>query len=354
MEGYKKRSTSKRPKHAVREELSEIWRLLWYYFWNHCIRGDPWVPFEHVVIALGLIQDAFANDKNHPWRKHFVGFIPGEVDVAAALNEVLDPSVNGKIPVPAEKISLLRAISRHHRFQVCGHREVEYVLCTYGNNRNSCVTELKKLLRKEEKENKKKEVEMRLTQEKPERHEVVERESEDHVENVLSELDVLLAERTDLMDIKGLIVKSPPDEHIRKVFQAFDFYMTGFVDIRFLPEMLGPPPGLGYDLTPSSLQKAVDNHDKDEDQLLTIAEFRGITQDPALTKRYVGVHQDTWDGKIDRMDSKQRMMKDDAVFSSSVSNALGEPLIKSWRQWKQEAENRDASAATAGTIARLD
>ena len=57
-------------------------------------------------------------------------------------------------------------------------------------------------------------------------------------------------------------------EEVDRVFQAFDFYGTQQLDVRFLSDALGPPPGLGYQVTSPVVQHLVRKYDDDENQCL--------------------------------------------------------------------------------------
>merc|ERR1712224_733754 len=103
--------------------------------------------------------------------------------------------------------------------------------------------------------------------------------------------------------------------------------MTGYIDIRFLAAMLGPPPGLGFDLTVGALRKAIDVYDKDEDHLLTLSEFRKLTKDPELIKRFVGIDEETWDTNL-LEGAESQVMEEGGAVRRSASNSLNEPLIK--------------------------
>ena len=72
---------------------------------------------------------------------------------------------------------------------------------------------------------------------------------------------------------------------LNRAFGFFDLYGTGQVDIRFLAELLGPFPGLGFKVTPTIIRKLVKKYDDDQNQCFSRPEFEKLLKDPALRGR---------------------------------------------------------------------
>merc|ERR1712130_715561 len=67
-----------------------------------------------------------------------------------------------------------------------------------------------------------------------------------------------------------------------RVFDFFDFYGVGYIDIRHVDDALAR---LGHDLgamEPKNLQKILAKHDQDENLLFDIDEFTHLVHDPGI------------------------------------------------------------------------
>eukprot|EP00746_Dinoflagellata_sp_MGD_P149090 gnl/MRDRNA2_/MRDRNA2_81167_c0_seq3.p2 gnl/MRDRNA2_/MRDRNA2_81167_c0~~gnl/MRDRNA2_/MRDRNA2_81167_c0_seq3.p2 ORF type:complete len:278 (-),score=58.05 gnl/MRDRNA2_/MRDRNA2_81167_c0_seq3:84-917(-) len=93
--------------------------------------------------------------------------------------------------------------------------------------------------------------------------------------------------------VPRLILKFELDRNIvRKVFDEYDFYGIGQIDIRFMAQALGPH-GLGFDVPRPVLRQLLKKYDEDDNRSYDFKEFKALVQDPQLQGRYIGDRRKT-------------------------------------------------------------
>ena len=75
---------------------------------------------------------------------------------------------------------------------------------------------------------------------------------------------------------------------VRMVFDRFDFYGTGQLDIKFLQQALGPYPGLEFDVPKPILRHLSQKYDHNDNRCFDFAAFHGMISDPMLQAYYIG------------------------------------------------------------------
>lgn len=120
-------------------------------------------------------------------------------------------------------------------------------------------------------------------------------------------------------------------DEIERVFNLFDYYGVGYIDIRFMMQALGPSPGLGFDAPKKLKRRMLMEYDSDGDRLFDRSEFFKLVQDPKLKGWYRGhshhVASD-WDMRANER-KKKPQWKSRSMTQSLIDRLSGRNLVVS-------------------------
>eukprot|EP00746_Dinoflagellata_sp_MGD_P027032 gnl/MRDRNA2_/MRDRNA2_163697_c0_seq1.p1 gnl/MRDRNA2_/MRDRNA2_163697_c0~~gnl/MRDRNA2_/MRDRNA2_163697_c0_seq1.p1 ORF type:complete len:539 (+),score=70.24 gnl/MRDRNA2_/MRDRNA2_163697_c0_seq1:143-1618(+) len=318
MEGYKNSSRSKKNyPYSVREEICIIGRYFYDYLWRHRICRAPYVSFEQLVISLALIREAGKRDVKKPWRSRYVGFIQGPEAIQEALNNVY----TGNLPegVDPAKRPKIKAIGKHFKFRGCSLRDAQWVFQRYGFPKSIAMHDLAEHVMEVEERRELERLENERKEKEPTKEEEIHQLARAKAQGVVEEITQKLNDAFELHRKRRQSRRaSIPEDHegndhdeeqeqapsstppvltlqyrldeslVKSVFEQYDFYGIGHIDIRFMGHALGPPPGLGFEVPKPILKQLLQKYDCDHDGAYDYKEFKNLVTDPMLQGRYVG------------------------------------------------------------------
>lgn len=270
MTSYKKSAKLKKGARPITAELKELWTITKYYYIQHKLRKEPYVRFEHLVIALSNKSSS----PDQPWRERFVGFGNGPEAVKDLLNSIVKDKDDFSRP-------RLKAVVDHHRLVKCDTTaDALFCMRLFGKNRDIAKYEFRDWLLKTETEKYAKQLEKA---QKADEDADMKTKAKQHAHIVLNDIARRLAQK----EHKGDMMQDFKKEKIEKeevdlVFHWYDFYLTGQLDIRFLKPCLA---SLGYNLPDSVVRHLVKEYDSDENHCLDQSEFHQLLKDRTLLGR---------------------------------------------------------------------
>eukprot|EP00746_Dinoflagellata_sp_MGD_P075526 gnl/MRDRNA2_/MRDRNA2_30383_c0_seq1.p1 gnl/MRDRNA2_/MRDRNA2_30383_c0~~gnl/MRDRNA2_/MRDRNA2_30383_c0_seq1.p1 ORF type:complete len:559 (+),score=101.12 gnl/MRDRNA2_/MRDRNA2_30383_c0_seq1:161-1678(+) len=299
MEGYKSHSKQKNYPYTLRTELKMLGGQLYQYLWRHRICGEPYVSFEQVVISLSLIRESGKVDKDKPWRSRYLGFSCDIHEVQKVLNNVY----TGDLPTGVDpgKRPKIKAVAKHYKFKNCEAREAKWVLEQYGIPRQIAMHHLAEYVKRKEE----KKVMERLREERKHAHPTEEEEmkrcAKAHADDALKEMERKLTQAVH----RGVESADSPrvanstemrlnlqfkldDDVLKSVFDQYDVYGIGEINVKFMSQALGVEAGLGFDVPRDICNQLLQKYDENDNRSYDFEEFRQLVSDPMLQGRYVG------------------------------------------------------------------